>query len=158
MSHSRDYDRNQDIRLVAKTQDPDWQARFGGDSSLDRRNELSRVWFYADDQFVGVGNRILGTDLYQFVWRPTVAGTYRITAIAVDDQVGDLNNDFGYIDRVGGTGTSDPQYVTITNRSGSRPPDVHMLHPSLPILQEGYTPGSIPTQPPPMMIEISTGL
>ena len=149
-SFALDYDRNQDIRLVAKAQDPDWQGRFGGDSNLDRRDELSRVWFYADDQFVGVGNRILGTDLYQFVWRPTVAGTYRITAIAVDDQVGDLNNDFGYIDRVGGTGTSDPQYVTITNRSGSRPPDVHMLHPSIPLLQEGYTPiGVSPSQPPP---------
>ena len=149
-SFALDYDRNQDIRLVAKAQDPDWQARFGGDQQLDRRNELSRVWFYADDQFVGVGNRILGTDLYQFVWRPTVAGTYRITAIAVDDQVGDVNNDFGDIGRVGGTGTSDPQYVTITNRSGSRPPDVHMVHPSIPQIYPGYTdPGTIPSQPAP---------
>ena len=55
-----------------------------------------------------MGNRILGTDLYQFVWRPTVEGTYRITAIAVDDQVGDLNQVFGDFGRVGGTGTSDP--------------------------------------------------
>ena len=29
-SFALDYDRNQDIRLVAKAQDPDWQARFGG--------------------------------------------------------------------------------------------------------------------------------
>ena len=77
-SFALDYDRNQDIRLIAKAQDPDWQARFGGDDQmLDRRNELNRVWFFADNQFVGVGNRILGTDLYQFVWRPTVSGTYR---------------------------------------------------------------------------------
>ena len=131
-SFALDYDRNQDVRLVAKAQDPDWQARFGGDQALDRRDELSRVWFYADDQFVGVGNRVLGTDLYQFVWRPTVAGTYRITAIAVDDQVGDVNQDFGDIGRVGGTGTSDPQYVTITDRSGSRPPDVFMINPANP--------------------------
>ena len=138
-SFALDYDRNQDIRLVAKAQDPDWQARFGADEQLlDRRNELSRVWFFADDQFVGVGNRILGTDLYQFVWRPTVEKTYRITAVAVDDQVGDVNNEFGDIGRVGGTGTSDPQYVSISARSGSRPPDVAMLHPSNPKLAPGF--------------------
>ena len=138
-SFALDYDRNQDIRLVAKAQDPDWQARFGGDTAaVDRRNELSRVWFFADDQFVGVGNRILGTDLYQFVWRPTVEGTYRITAIAVDDQVGDLNQVFGDFGRVGGTGTSDPQYISISDRSGSRPPDVAMLHPSNPVLAPGF--------------------
>ena len=105
---------------------------------MDRRNELSQVWFFADDQFVGVGNRILGTDLYQFVWRPTVEGTYRITAIAVDDQVGDLNQVFGDFGRVGGTGTSDPQYISISDRSGSRPPDVAMLHPSNPVLAPGF--------------------
>ena len=105
---------------------------------LDRRNELSRVWFFADDQFVGVGNRILGTDLYQFVWRPTVAKTYRITAIAVDDQVGDVNMEFGDIGRVGGTGTSDPQYITVSDRSGSRPPDVYFLHPTSPELAPGF--------------------
>jgi len=135
-----DYDRGQDIRLVAKAQDPDWQARFGGNTNLDRRNELDRVWFFADDQFVGVGNRILGTDHYQFVWRPTVAGTYRITAIAVDDQVGDVNLDFGNIGNVGGTGTSDPQYITITDRSGSRPPDIYLINPSNPRIFAGYNP------------------
>ena len=138
-SFALDYDRNQDIRLVAKAQDPDWQARFGGDQNLDRRDELSRVWFYADDQFVGVGNRVLGTDLYQFVWRPTVAGTFRITAVAVDDQVGDINQDFGDVGRVGGTGTSDPQYVNITERSGSRPPDVFMINPANPDIFAGFT-------------------
>ena len=138
-SFALDYDRNQDIRLFAKAQDPDWQARFGADEQLlDRRNELSRVWFFADDQFVGVGNRILGTDLYQFVWRPTVAKTYRITAIAVDDQVGDVNMEFGDIGRVGGTGTSDPQYITVSDRSGSRPPDVYFLHPTSPELAPGF--------------------
>ena len=86
-----------------------------------------------------MGNRVLGTDLYQFVWRPTVAGTYRITAIAVDDQVGDVNQDFGDIGRVGGTGTSDPQYVTITDRSGSRPPDVFMINPANPDIYPGFT-------------------
>ena len=34
------------IRLVAKARDPDWQRVFGADEQmLDRRNELSRVWF-----------------------------------------------------------------------------------------------------------------
>ena len=145
-SFALDYDRNQDIRLIAKAQDPDWQARFGGDDQmLDRRNELNRVWFFADNQFVGVGNRILGTDLYQFVWRPTVSGTYRITAVAVDDQVGDLNNEFGDIGRVGGTATSDPQYITISERSGSRPPDVYMIHPGPPKIAPGFINNELPS-------------
>ena len=51
-----------------------------------------------------------------------MAGTYRITAIAVDDQTGsvDTGDGFGGLINVGGTGTSDPQYVSITDR-GSRP-------------------------------------
>ena len=32
-SFALDYDRNQDIRLVAKAQDPDWQARLGRSST-----------------------------------------------------------------------------------------------------------------------------
>ena len=71
------------------------------------------------------------------MWRPTIAKTYRVTAIAVDDELGDVNMEFGDIGRVGGTGTSDPQYITISDRSGSRPPDVYFL-PTSPELAPGF--------------------